>query len=106
MIHFCELKDQNQSGWNYEGGNIELLVKMVDLHGGYTLIPSNYVELLNIQKYTRIQSDTLKEYPAREIIAVSTNRNPKWSSMEKLIRLVQINYFKSGADDLKLLSWN
>jgi len=105
MVHFCELRDSNALGWNYEGGNIELLVKMVDLQGGYTLIPSNYVELLNIKNFTRIESDSLKESPAREIIAVSSNRNPKWSSMEKLIRLVQLKYFKKEKENLKLLSW-
>lgn len=106
MIHFCELKDKSNTGWNYEGGNIELLVKMVDLHGGYTLIPGNYVDVLSIKNVVRIQSETLKEFPAREIIAVSGNRNPKWSALEKLIRLVQLKYHKSGEDNLKLLSWN
>ncbi|NRA10947.1 MAG: LysR family transcriptional regulator [Crocinitomicaceae bacterium] len=105
MIHFCELKEKSKQGWNYEGGNIELLVKMVDLHGGYTLIPSNYRDLLHLKDVVRIHSDTLKEYPAREIIAVSSNRNPKWSSMEKLVRLVQLKYYKNGEDQLKLLSW-
>lgn len=105
MIHFCEIKDKNNHGWNYEGGNIELLVKMVDLHEGYTLIPSNYVDVLNIKNVVRIQSETLKEYPAREIIAVSGNRNPKWAAMEKLIRSVQLKYHNSSDDNLKLLSW-
>ncbi|MFT6923648.1 MAG: LysR family hydrogen peroxide-inducible transcriptional activator [Crocinitomicaceae bacterium] len=105
MIHFCELEEKSKLGWNYEGGNIELLVKMVDLHDGYTLIPSNYKGLLNLKNVVRIQSDELKEYPAREIIAVSSNRNPKWSSLEKLIRLVQLKYFKAGEEGLKLLSW-
>ena len=105
MIHFCELKNQSEPGWNYEGGNIELLAKMVDLHGGYTLIPENYARLLAIKNFTRIESETLKEFPAREIIAVSANRNPKWSSMEKMIRTVQLEYNQNREENLKLLSW-
>lgn len=106
MIHFCELNNQKTSNWNYEGGNIELLVKMVDLHKGYTLIPSNYLDLLGLNESTRIQSEKLKEFPAREIIAVCSNRSPKWSSMEKLIREIQLNYNTENTGNLKLLKWD
>lgn len=106
MVHFCELDGRDNNGWNYEGGNIELLVKMVDLHGGYTLIPEYYSSVLNVDKMNRIESDELKEHPAREIIAVSANRSPKWHSMERLIRTVQLHYAQSAENRaLKLLNW-
>ena len=105
MIHFCELDESNNNGWNYEGGNIELLVKMVDLHGGYTLVPEFYGSTLDMKGLNRIESDELKEHPAREIIAVSNNRSPKWSSMERLIRSVQLKYGSHSHSALKLLNW-
>lgn len=105
MIHFCELEDSNDNGWNYEGGNIELLVKMVDMHGGYTLIPKHYSDILGKNDLKRIQSDDLQEFPAREIIAVSANRSSKWQAMERLIRSVQLKYGSPEKTPLKLLNW-
>lgn len=105
MIHFCELNGKSEQGWNYEGGNIELLVKMVDLHGGYTLIPEHYAASLKIEGLNRIESDGLHEHPAREIIAVCSNRTPKWHAIERLIRTVQLKYGQREVKNLKLLDW-
>ena len=34
MIRFCQLKDENEKqDWNYEGGNLDLLLSMVDQYG-------------------------------------------------------------------------
>ncbi len=105
MIHFCELDDGHKNGWNYEGGNIDMLVKMVDIHGGYTLIPEFYANFLKIGGLHRIESDDLHEFPAREIIAISPNRSPKWHVIEQLIRTVQRKYAKQEKRALKLLNW-
>lgn len=106
MVHFCELEPESDQGWNYEGGNIELLVKMVDLHGGYTLIPEHYAASLKIDGLNRIESDDLRENPAREIIAVCSNRTPKWHAIERLIRTVQLKYGQKDIQNLKLLNWD
>ncbi len=106
MVHFCELEPENDQGWNYEGGNIELLVKMVDLHGGYTLIPEHYANSLKIDGLNRIESDDLRENPAREVIAVCSSRTPKWHAIERLIRTVQLKYGQKEIKNLKLLNWD
>jgi LysR family hydrogen peroxide-inducible transcriptional activator len=105
MIHFCELEGASDKGWNYEGGNIELLIKMVDIHGGYTLVPEHYAASLRIEGMQRIESDELHEHPAREIIAISPNRSPKWHAIERLIRTVQLRYGQQEHENLKLLDW-
>jgi LysR family hydrogen peroxide-inducible transcriptional activator len=106
MVHFCELESKNDQGWNYEGGNIELLVKMVDIHGGYTLIPEHYAASLKIDGLNRIESDGLHENPAREIISVCSNRTPKWHAIERLIHTVQLKYGQKEMKNLKLLNWD
>lgn len=106
MVHFCELESKNDQGWNYEGGNIDLLVKMVDLHGGYTLIPEHYATSLKIDGLNRIESDGLHENPAREIISVCSNRTPKWHAIERLIHTVQLKYGQKEMKNLKLLNWD
>lgn len=105
MMNFCELKDSSNSEWDYEGGNIELLQKMVELHGGYTLIPE-HCEVSKPEALKRIISST-GEIPVREVIALTLNRSPKWAQLEKLIRSMQHKYGKkSQPKSIQVLKWN
>lgn len=105
MVHFCEIHEDDDSGniWSYEGGNVELLMKMVDLNGGYTLVPEYY----NIQKdkLIRLLDEKNREYPAREIISLVQNRSYKMELIEKMIRLIQLHYGRTRKDVLRLLNW-
>ena len=95
-------------GWNYEGGNLELLLRMVDVKGGYTLVPNEYLRVLKLDesKCKRIYSTESKEIPAREIISLFPNRTIKWDSIEKVIRGIQLNYGKDDSDkNLQVLNW-
>lgn len=103
MIHFCSLNSERDE-WNYEGGNMGLLKQMVEMNGGYTLIPERAISE-KTKSYKRIRS-SIGEIPARQIITLSPNRSTKWGSIEKLVRSVQLHYGdKKNAEDLKLLSW-
>lgn len=104
MIHFCSLNKDESDEWNYEGGNMGLLKQMVEMNGGYTLIPERSIHD-KTSDYKRIRS-SIGEIPARQIIALSSNRSTKWGSVEQIIRAVQLHYGdKKDAVDLKLLSW-
>lgn len=105
MMHFCNLKGvQDSNDWDYQGGNVDLLMNMVDQHGGYTLVPRNHIDHMN-DKFKTIESSA-GEVPAREIIAISNKRSLKWESLEKLIREVQIKYgSQKKSKNLKMLSW-
>lgn len=108
MINFCGLKDDNSDNWNYEGGNLEMLLRMVDSKGGYSLIPEEYQRVLNLDdtKCKRLFSSDTNEVPAREIIAVSPNKTSKWESIEKIIRSIQLNYGKNGENkNMQILNW-
>lgn len=103
MIHFCSLNSERDD-WNYEGGNMKLLRQMVEMNGGYTLIPERSISKRSA-KYKRIRS-SIGEIPARQIIALSPNRTTKWGSIEKIVRSVQLHYgAKKEKESLKLLSW-
>lgn len=107
MIQFCQLKDEvNSNAWNYEGGNLELLLKMVDLHGGYSLVPE-YYHLSDQQKrhLKAIHAEGSNGVPAREIIALVPNRTPKWESLERLIREIQLFYNKVNVKEMEVLNW-
>ncbi|MFT5858665.1 MAG: LysR family hydrogen peroxide-inducible transcriptional activator, partial [Flavobacteriaceae bacterium] len=97
MIHFCNLKKEEKEEWNYEGGNMDLLMKMVELHGGYTLIPEYSIKD-NSVNYKRIRSEN-GEIPARELIALTSNRSTKWKLIEKMIRSIQLQYTSRTSED-------
>lgn len=106
IVHFCNLKGKSEKDdWDYQGGNMDMLMDMVDQHGGYTLIPYYYATSRS-RKFKRIVSET-GEYPAREIIALTRNRSVKWGSLEGLIREVQLYYGKDTGQEstFKLLNW-
>jgi hypothetical protein len=106
MVHFCQLKktvDENE--WNYEGGNLPLIIEMVDRHGGYTLIPSNF-PLTELQKRGIKSIRDLASLPAREIIALSSNRTAKMQGIEALARSIQFAYGQTKKlKQLQVLDW-
>lgn len=109
MIQLCDLqsKDSESLEWNYEGGNIEMLIRMVDLNGGYTLIPSQYIPLLSKEKecFKHIHIDSNNTLPVRSIIGVGNARNSKWKNMEKLIRSIQHEFNKLEINNFQMLNW-
>jgi LysR family hydrogen peroxide-inducible transcriptional activator len=107
MIHFCQLKDgSNSEAWNYEGGNLELLLKMVDKHGGYSLVPEYYhINEQQKKDLKSIHTNNSSTVPAREIIALVPNRALKWNSLDRLIREVQVYYNQAGIQDMEILNW-
>lgn len=111
MIQFCEINEDNETdSWNYEGGNIELLMKMVELNGGYTLVPKNYhlnEDQANKLRSIKASNAIVEGVPAREIIAISPNKSLKWNSLDTLIREIQLNYNNNKQDSkMTVLNWN
>ena len=81
MLHFCGLKDEQKEDWDYEGGNLPLLVEMVDNNGGYTLIPAHF--RLKAEQMSGIkQIADLQAAPAREVLALTPNRSMKMQHIE------------------------
>ena len=105
MMNFCELKDRSHRSWDYEGGSIDLLERMVQCHGGYTLVPEHYIKN-NSDNYKSIKSKS-GEVPAREIIAICSNKTIKWDSIEQMIRSIQHHYNDGKVDkkNYEVLNW-
>jgi LysR family hydrogen peroxide-inducible transcriptional activator len=107
MIQFCQLKEgQEIDAWNYEGGNLELLLKMVDMNGGYSLVPEYFHLNENQRTHLKSISNGTNSVPAREIIALVPNRSLKWETIEKLIREIQFNYNRVSKSEMHVLNWN
>jgi LysR family transcriptional regulator, hydrogen peroxide-inducible genes activator len=107
MIRFCQLKDDTEKQeWNYEGGNLDLLLSMVDQYGGYTLVPKqHHLDPQKQHAIKRIFDPQHRHYPAREIIALSPSRSAKWPAIERIIREVQLNYGSMHSNEFEVLEW-
>jgi LysR family hydrogen peroxide-inducible transcriptional activator len=106
MVHFCKIEGQtgfDDVRWSYQGGNIDLLLDMVDLNGGYTLVPEFYKT--HKKKLRRLWDDATNEFPAREVIAVFPNKTYKKEAVEKIIRTIQLKYGQKSQGNLKVLNW-
>ncbi len=106
MINFCNLDTIKKDEWHYQGGNINILLKMVEVKGGYTLVPSNYLPYLSAPKsnFKKIEGLT----PIRNIIGIHLSRNSKKQYIDKLIRLIQRSKSNNDLHKVKteLLPWS
>lgn len=106
MINFCKLNNLPNKEWNYEGGNLQLLINMVEQEGGYTLVPSYYLPHIDINPNSikKIQGVT----PIRQIIGIHLDKNTKRDAIFKIMKTIQRNKNKhvSSIANPELLPWN
>ncbi|MBI2257981.1 MAG: LysR family transcriptional regulator [Flavobacteriia bacterium] len=107
MINFCQLSEEKQSEWNYEGGNLEMLIKMVNMFGGYTLIPYFYKEsyLLQNKGLKHLYSEKTTINPARTILSLSSPKNRKRAEMNELINFLKSQFANLKEKEFNLLNW-
>ena len=108
MMQFCQINENdNTDHWNYEGGSIDILLKMVNQNGGYTLVPSNYLsDTLNKDHFYSIHSSSNGQSPAREVIALFSNRTYKKNTLEQLVREIQHEFpTENSREQFELLKW-
>ena len=67
VFNFCNEKPIHSS--TYEAGSIDTLVKIVDINGGYTVIPELHIELLNEKQKLNLR-EIVKPEATREISVV------------------------------------
>ena len=105
MMQFCAIGEENDDLWNYQGGNMDLLMRMVDQQGGYTLIPERYAPYISANHSLKTINDNEGKYPGRSIIAVTSFRQAKWNSIERIIRSIQLKYNSGKSKRLEILNW-
>jgi hypothetical protein len=80
---------------------------MVNQNGGYTLVPSNYLsDTLNKDHFYSIHSSSNGQSPAREVIALFSNRTYKKNTLEQLVREIQHEFpTENSREQFELLKW-
>ncbi len=105
MWNFCELKNSRDTfDWDYHGGNIDLLMKMVEQNGGYTLIPEN-IEFPAEKRAFLKTLENKNSFPAREIVALFPRRTMKKSTINEIIRVIKSKFPTSDKGNLTILDW-
>lgn len=107
MIHFCQLAENNLFDWNYEGGNLEMLLKMVQQFGGYTLVPSFYQKLYQIdqKQLKHIYSEEQTKFPARNVIGLCSHRNKKRPEIQQIFQFIKKEYANHEGKNFEVLNW-
>ena len=107
MISFCEIRaNENQNQWDYEGGNLELLVRMVDAQGGYTLVPENYFSAsMNSISLSSVRISDNGRFPSRTIIGVFPNRSIFRSNIDRMLRQIQRDFNKPADRLYESIGW-
>jgi LysR family hydrogen peroxide-inducible transcriptional activator len=105
MMNFCNLKEEAKKDWSYEGGSLSLLLRMVDQHGGYTLLPSCY------KRFLALSEQSIKQFEghtaARQIIALHHKRSSKIPVVNTLIHDIQQanKGIRGSTEKIELLPW-
>lgn len=103
MINFCEIENKTDNGWNYEGGNIDILMRMVDSEGGFTVIPEHQIPF--IQKEGDNFKSSENEHPGRSIVAIQLNSNRKKARLNQIIKHAQLSMSSQREHPLNILDW-
>jgi LysR family hydrogen peroxide-inducible transcriptional activator len=106
MINFCNLNEIHKDDWSYEGGSLNLLLKMVEQEGGYTLVPENYLKFLSLPKsdFKSIPN----HIPVRQIVGLHMERNSKKEYLNQIMRTIQHSKGNNQLHlkNIELLPWN
>lgn len=105
VINFCKISETTDGHtWDYIGGNMELLVEMVNLNGGYTLLPAMFK---SAKENSSFRKRLLSPYgaPAREIIGVFPQRSYKLPHIERMVKEIQVIFSKQNDVALHVLDW-
>lgn len=105
MVQFCNLQANTSTGasWSYEGGNLDLLMKMVDLNGGYTLVPEFYN--YKGKDFKKMIDPSTGESPARQIIGLMPAKSVRKEASEALLRIIQMRFSKNVKENFRVLDW-
>lgn len=107
MIHFCKLENTEHDNWNYEGGNLEMLINMVNQYGGYTLVPAFYAQKYHpdLKHFHHLASGIENTSPARNIIGISSLKNAQHPILKQLMNQIKILYSNQELKRFEILSW-
>jgi LysR family hydrogen peroxide-inducible transcriptional activator len=105
MISFCKMKEEDGlTKWDYNGGNLEVLMHIVEQEGGYTIIPE-YYPVSDPGRIFSVDITDSGHYPGRSVIAVHHSRAVNTNLFNELIHFIQHSISRSSAKPLNIIGW-
>ena len=105
MIEFCQIiRNDHNKQIDYQGSNVETLCNMVNISGGYTLLPK-YIAVQQRIEYGLHQLFKNGFNPGREIIAVYSNRTIKEDAIKTIISAVKTNFHSPDKEKIEIINW-
>jgi len=85
VVNLCDLHDLESDDlpFEFEGGSLETLMRIIDKEGGYTLIPELAEEVITNEHKSQIRHFT-NMVPLREVALVFTRRYAKTKMIDRL----------------------
>lgn len=109
MINFCGIHpDQEKPGWDYQGGNLEMLIRMVQQFGGYTLVPEFYERIYTknvLSQHLYSVRSAHGKIPVRNIIGIMQRKNIKTDTIREMLKVIQLHFASSRKQELEVLNW-
>jgi LysR family hydrogen peroxide-inducible transcriptional activator len=92
VINLCKLNEQEQSKlpFEFEGGSLETLIKIIDKEGGFTLIPELAGIEMGVNKKDQISSFS-NILPLREVSLVYTRKYEKAKLLQVLAETIKLS---------------
>ena len=107
VINLCALRNsQPLTNLKYQSGSLETLKKMVDVEGGYTLLPELAVLEMPFKEFKRIRHFK-KPNPVREVSLVSARQTAKKNLLDRLSEVILENLPEEIKDKSKghMVEW-
>lgn len=99
VVNLCDLHDLESDDlpFEFEGGSLETLMRIIDKEGGYTLIPELAEEVIPDNRKNQVRHFT-NMVPLREVALVFTRRFAKTKIIEKLAESISSSIPKHYLD--------
>ncbi len=99
VVNLCDLHDLESDDlpFEFEGGSLETLMRIIDKEGGYTLIPELAEEVIANEHQSQIRHFT-NMVPLREVALVFTRRFAKTKMIERFAEVIKTSVPKHYLD--------
>jgi LysR family hydrogen peroxide-inducible transcriptional activator len=104
MLKLCQIDILNENLLSYDGGNMQLLVDLVNSEGGYTLIPFFMLDKLQIaESHECYFKDST---PVRNLVIIYKKRSSNKKLLEALVEKAKDEFKVALTEKTVLIDWN
>lgn len=104
MLKLCQIDIMNENLLSYDGGNMQLLVDLVNTEGGYTLLPFFMLDKLIIDD--RFECYFTESTPVRDLVLIHKKRSSNKNLLIELAKRAKNEFEVSLSAKTLVIDWN